>query len=139
MTENTVAFDISDYITDAKAEIEGVWRSLGRDKSGKVREVKLSRLNNDEYNSMLRKKQKANQAVLDQQDDEAFKLAEQINKEVLANTIIRGLRVNGEEIPYTPTLGLELLKSRDFHARINALAGQMEAYKEKEDAEAVKS
>lgn len=138
MTEQNSAFDISDYITDPKSELEGVWRSLGRDKSGRVREVKLARVGNDEYNSLLRAEQRKHQAVLDQQDDEAFKLAEKINKKALAHTIIRGLRVDGTEVPYTAQLGLELLANRDFHARINSLAGQMEAYKEQVDEEAVK-
>ncbi len=135
----TVEFDISDYFTDGKAELEGVWRSLGKDKKGQVREVKLARLNNEEYNSFLRRKQRANQAILEQQDDDAFKLAEEINKEALARTIIKGLRVNGSEVAYTPELGLTLLKNRDFHAKINALAGQMDAYKEHEETEEGKS
>ena len=142
MTETnatTDTFDISDYITDGVAELEGVWRSLGRDSSGRVRSVKLARIGNDEYNSLLRKKQRANQAVLEQQDDEAFKLAEKINKEVLAHTIIKGLKVNGVEVPYTPEIGLKLLANRDFQARINSLAGQMEAYREAQEAETVKS
>lgn len=88
---------------------------------------------------MLRAEQRKHQAVLEQQDDDSFKLAEQINKKVLAHTIIRGLRVNGNEVPYTPQMGIDLLKSRDFHAKINALAGQMDAYKENSEAETVKS
>lgn len=139
MTEQNVTFDISDYLTDPKAELEGVWRSLGRDKAGNVREVRLARINNDEYNSMLRAEQRKHQAVLEQQDDDSFKLAEQINKKVLAHTIIRGLRVNGNEVSYTPQMGIDLLKSRDFHAKINALAGQMDAYKANSEAETVKS
>ena len=138
---NTVdnSFDISDYITDAKAESEGVWRSIGKDGKGRVREIKLARLNNDDYNSFLRRKQRANQPVLEQQDDDAFKLAEDINKEALARTIIKGLRVNGQEVPYTVELGLELLKNRDFHAKVNALAGQMDAYKEHSEEDLGKS
>ena len=130
-------FDITDYLTDGKAELEGVWRSLGKDKAGHLREIRLARLNNDDYNSLLRAEQRKHQAVLDQQDDDAFKLAEQINKKAIAFTIIRGLRVDGVEVEYTPQLGLELLKSRDFHAKINSLAGQAEAYKEEQDTNLV--
>lgn len=122
-------FDISDLITDEKAELEGVWRSLGKDKKGRLREVRLARLNNDDYNSLLRAEQRKHRAVLDQEDDDAFKLAEQINKKALAHTIIRGIRVDGVDIDYTPEMGMKLLQSRDFHTKINALAGQMDAYK----------
>lgn len=143
MTDNVVAkvtgFDISDMLTDGVMESEGVWRSLGKDKSGQLREIKLARIGTDEYNSLLRKKQRANQALLEQNDDEAFKIAEKINKEVLAYTVIKGLRVNGEEVNYTPAIGLSMLEQRDFHAKIQTLANQADAYKLQEDEEIVKS
>lgn len=136
---NAVSFDISDYLTDAKSEIEGVWRSIGRDPAGNVREVKLARVGNDDYNAFLRKEQRAHSAVLDQQDEEAFKLADQINIRVLATCVIRGLRVNGADVPYTVELGKQLLSNKDFRSKVNALAQQADAYKAQKEAEVVKS
>ncbi len=133
MNTQVASFEIDDYLTDGKLELEGVWRSLGKDKQGNVRHIKLSRLNNDDFNSFVRSEQRKHQAVLDQQDDDAFKLAEEINRRALAHTIIRGLRVNNVDVPYTVEVGMSLLKSRDFHAKINALAGQMDAYKAKQE------
>lgn len=138
-TGGAPSFDISDYFTDPAMESNGVWRSIGKDKNGKVRRVKLARIGNDEYASALRKKQRANQALLEQNDDEAFVVAKTIAREVIAQTIIKGLEVDGVEVPYTYKVGLELLKNDDFLAKVQTLAQQAEAYRAAEEAEAVKS
>lgn len=133
-------FDISEYITDPKAEIEGVWRSLGKNAKGNVQEVKLARIGNDDFNDLLRKKQKANATLLEQNDAESSKLATEINEELLSKTIIKGMRINGQEIAYTPAIGLALLRqSKDFHARIRTLADQAEAYRLHNEEESAKS
>lgn len=128
-TSEGVEFEIDDFITDPKLEIEGVWRSIGKDSKGRPREMKLARIGTDEYNSYMRKKQRANQALLEQNDDEAFKLAEEINRETLAHVIIKGLRVNGQDVAYTPALGIKLMMNKDFHAKVRALADQADSYK----------
>lgn len=122
-------FLIDDFITDPKLELDGVWRSVGKDSKGQLRELKLARLGNDNYNSYIRKKQRANQALLEQNDDESFKTAEEINKQTLAHTVIKGMRVNGVDVSYTPDIGIRLLANRDFHAKVRALADQMDPYK----------
>lgn len=124
-----VEFLIDDFITDPKLEMQGVWRSVGKDSKGHLRELKLARIGNDDYNSVIRKKQRANQALLEQNDDESFKVAEEINKHTIAHTIIKGMRVDGQEVDYTPELGIKLLSNRDFHAKVRALADQMDPYK----------
>jgi len=140
-TKQVVApeFDISDFLTDTKLEAEGVWRSLGKDAKGHVRSVKLARINNDDYQSLMRKKQRANSALLEQNDDESAKLMETINKELLAFTVIKGLKVDGVEVPYTSVLGMKMLDaSRDLHIKIRLLADQADAYRIQNEDSAVK-
>lgn len=132
-------FDISDYTTNPELEAGGVWRSLGKDGQGRVRRIKLARLNNDDYTSLLRKKQRANQALLEQNDDEAFALAKKIQREVLAQTVIKGLEVDGKEIRYTPEVGIQLMQSDDFMKRVTDLASQADAYRDQQDEVTVKS
>lgn len=130
----TPVFDISDFVTDPVKESEGVWHPLG-----KGREIKLARGNNEVTQSSMRSRYKANRAILDQDDEVAFKLNEDIMVDVYAQTVIKGLRVNGAEIPYTPAKGVELMQHRDFRDKIFLLAKGMDAYKTAADDTAVKS
>lgn len=134
-TENTaVVFDISDYLTDPKKENEGVWFPLG-----KGREIKLARAKNDDYKRQIRAKYKANRAVLEQEDDASADLNDDIMIEIYAQTVIKGLRVNGVELPYAPTEGIKLLKNVDFREKIFAYANTADSYKAKAEDAAVKS
>jgi len=130
----TPVFDISDFVTDPTKENEGVWHNLGH-----KRRIKLARSGNPDYNRLLRAKYKANRSILEQEDDAASELNDEIMIEILAQSVIKGLEVNGVEIEYTPSKGIELLQNKDFRARIIALSGSMEAYKIKAEDAAVKS
>ena len=127
-------FDISDFVTDPVKEAEGVWHPLG-----KGREIKLARANNDQVQSEMRARYKANRAILDQDDETAFKLNEDIMIDVYARLVIKGLRVNGVEVPYTPNDGLKMMKNRDFRDKVFLLAKGMDAYKTEAEDNAVKS
>lgn len=131
------SFSLDDFATDAVAELNGIWRDIGKDKDGKKREVKLARANNENYMSALRVLQRKNQALLEMNDDEAFALAEEIARECYSKHVLKGLRVDGVEVPYTADLGREMLKKKDFFAKIKAMSDQMDMYKV--DAAAVKS
>lgn len=133
---NTVAddFDISDFLTDPKLEIEGVWFGLG-----KGREIKLARSKNETSQSLIRAKYKANRVILEQDDDVSAKLNQDLMIEVYAHTIIKGLRVNGKDVSYTPSKGIEMLQSQDFRDKIFAFAATQESYKAKAEDSAVKS
>ena len=128
-------FDISDFITDPTLENNGVWFPLGRN-----REIKLARVNNPDYKRLVRAKYKSARAVLEQEDDAAQDLNDQMMIEVYAQTIIKGLRVDGKDVAYTPSLGVKLMKqSNDLRDKIFGLAKDAEAYKVKAEDEAVKS
>jgi len=132
------SFNLDDYATDAQKELQGVWRNIGKDKNGKTREVKLARESNENYMSALRVLQRKNQALLEMNDDEAFSLAEEIARECYSKHILKGLRVDGVEMSKTPDEYREMLKNKDFFAKIRTLAGQMDSYKI-EDEQSVKS
>ena len=117
-------FDISDLMTDPVKELEGVWCDIG-----KGREVKIARRGNENANAAMRAKYRANQALLDQEDEAAFKLQERLSNEVASEHIIKGLRVNGKEVSYTPAKGLKLLGVRDFREKIFAHAGNFDHFK----------
>lgn len=128
-------FDISDFMTDPKLEEEGVWFPFG-----KGREVKIARANNPAAESMIRSKFKVNRAVLEQEDDLAAKLNIDLTVEVYAHTVIKGLRVNGKEVPYSAEKGIELMtESRDFRDKVFTYAKNAEAYRVKAEDNAVKS
>lgn len=130
-------FNLDDYMTDPVAELEGVWRELGKDKDGHKREIKLARANNEKYLEMLRPLQRKNQALLEMNDSEAFTLAEEIARECYAKHIIKGLRVDGKDVEYTPEKGREMLMKKDFFGKIKSMSEQMDMYKV--DGPAVKS
>lgn len=133
--ETTPEFDISDFMTDPKLEEEGVWFPFG-----KGREVKIARSNNPAAESMIRSKFKVNRAVLEQEDDLAAKLNIDLTIEVYAHTVIKGLRVNGNEVEYTAAQGIKMMTdSRDFRDKVFTYAKQAEAYRTKAEENAVKS
>lgn len=137
MNDDTAAkpvFDISDFLTDAKAEVDGVWTNIG-----KGRELKLARAKNEEANKVMRLKYRANRVVLEQDDDVAVALNEELMIEVAARTLIRGVRVDGVEMAYDPADGEKWLQNRDFREKIFALANNIEAYRVKAEDSAVKS
>lgn len=131
---NAVVFDISDFLTDPSKEAEGVWFPLG-----KKREIKLARAKNDDYKRQIRAKYKANRAILEQEDDAAADLNDQIMIEIYAQTIVKGLRVDGVEVPYTPTDGVKMLQNPDFRDKVFAYANTADSYKTKAEDAAVKS
>jgi hypothetical protein len=128
------SFDISDFMTDSVKEIEGVWFPLG-----KGREIKLAFHRNDSATALIRAKYRANRVVLEQDDDISSKMNEDLMIEVYAETVIKGLRVNGNEVPYNRQVGLDLLKHRIFRDKVYAYAQNAEGYRVKAEEAAVKS
>lgn len=130
--------DFESLESNLQAEVEGVWRPLA-----KGARVKVARIGNDEYMKLLRRKFKSNRAVLEQEDDLAAEINEELLIEVYAHTILKdveGIGVNGQLITkYTPEIGIKLLSARNFREKIKAYAEDMEAFLAKQEDAAVKS
>lgn len=115
-------------VIDPKAEIDGVWKLLQRGV-----EAKIARVNNPDYRRVLRRKVKPLRASLDQDDDVAMEISDELMQEVYAKTIFKDLRVaegvslkidgvayeNGK---FTEALALKLLKNEILRNKIKALA-----------------
>ncbi len=127
-------FDLSDFMTDPVKENDGVWFPIGS-----KREVKIARAGNENYKRLVRAKYRQNRTLIEQDDDAAADLNDEIMIEVTAQTILRGLRSNGVEVPYTPSKGVEMLKVGDFFKKVTALSQGIDAYKLKGEDAAVKS
>lgn len=131
-------FELNSLASDPKLEEEGVWRPLG---SGA--EALVARIGNKKYRSMIRRKLKANRVILEQEDDLAEEIGEEVMNEVYAHTILLDLKnvsIDGKPLEkYTPAIGIRLLAMRDFRERIKAYAEDAEAYRTKRDEEVGKS
>lgn len=133
-------FELNTIATDPQLELNGVWRPF-TDGS----ELLIARIGNPAYRSLLRRKVKANRAVLDNEDDLADKVSDKVLGEVMAETVLlgwRGVTVNGAEVPYTKELGAQLLtdpSNRDFREKVKAYAEDAEAYRKRVEDNAVKN
>lgn len=131
-------FDISSLMTSKAKETEGVWMPIGNEAK-----VKVARIGNDEYQKLLRRKYRANRAVLEQEDDLAAKVSEDVMIDVMAHTILKdvsGISINGAPIEkYTPEVGVQLLSIRDFREKVRAYADEAELFREHAEESIVKS
>lgn len=130
-------FDLESLVTDTELEVEGVWRDLP-----KGAKVKIARWNNKEFQKMMRRNFKSNRVILEQDDDISDEVSEDILIKVMAHTVLRdltGAAINGQEIKYTPEVGMKLLKIKDFRDKIKGLSEDMNAYQTQKENEAVKS
>lgn len=129
-------FEINSLRTDENLEVQGVWRVIGRDsKTGVESRIKVARSGNKEFNRLLRNKVKANKAVIEQEDDLSFDVQEELAIEVYAATIlmdVENISFGGKPIEkYTPALGRELLKIKDFRNKVKSFAEDDDAYRVK--------
>lgn len=138
--------DFAQFLTDESKEIEGVWKPLGGGA-----EARVARLNNDNFKKEFRARTKSNRAILDQDDEASDELTERIVIELMAKHILKDLRgvkipdldifsegIRGKtigpnaaegEVPFTPKIGLELLRSsEDFARKIRSYAEAQESY-----------
>lgn len=120
----------SSFATDETLEVQGIWHNLS-----KTARVKVARSGNARYKAVLRAKFTAAQLDLSQ-GEEADQLAEAVLIDVMAETILvgwEGLTYQGKEAPYSVELAKTFLKVKDFRAKIDGLAGNMEAFRIKAD------
>jgi len=144
--------DFSRFLTDEVAEIEGVWKPIGGGA-----EVRIARLNNPNFRKAFQAKSKANRALLDQDDEAANELLENIMLELMARHVlkdVKGITVPdleqfspeirgktiGVDVPYSSKIGHELLcASRDFAQKIRQLSEAMENFQIEQEEKAVKN
>ena len=131
-----------DNLIDPKKEVDGVVRAIGRGIS-----VRVARMNNPEFRSLLRRKYKGVRGVLEQDDDTAVEVSDELMQEVYAHTILKDIivseevdadknpkyvvKIDGEEYKngtYTPQLGMKLLKLEPFRNKIKAIAEDQAAF-----------
>lgn len=140
MSQNVDLFQ--DNLVDPKKEVEGVVRAIGRGVS-----VRVARVNNPTYRSLLRRKYKGVRGVLEQDDDAAMEISDELMQEVYAHTILKDIIVSDEKDEsgeakyvvkidgevysnglYTPQLGMKLLKLEPFRNKIKAIAEDQQAF-----------
>ncbi len=132
------SYDIGDLCTDEKAEVEGVWRDLPRGAK-----IKVARWQNKEFQRMMRRNFKSNRVILEQEDDVSDSVSEEILIKVMAHTVLRditGAGFKGKLIEkYTPDIGIELLKVKDFREKVRAYSEDFNSFSLKQEDAAVKS
>lgn len=127
-----------DNVIDPTKEVEGVWKLYARGV-----EVLVARINNPNYRRVLRRKVKAVRASLDQDDDVAMELSDELMQEVYAKTILKDLRISPvdgklpeikidgeayENGKFTEGLALKLLKNERFRNKIKGFAEDEASY-----------
>lgn len=130
-------YDLESLVTDEALEVEGVWRDLP-----KGAKAKIARWNNKEFQKMMRRNFKSNRVILEQDDDISDQVSEEILIKVMAHTVLRdltGAMFKGEEVKYTPEVGMKLLKIKDFRDKVKGLSEDMNSYQTQKEDEAVKS
>lgn len=129
-------FDISKLETNKDLEENGVWMPIGEGA-----EVKVARIGNEKYLSLLRKKVKANRAVLENEDDLAAKMSEKVAIEVYARTILldwKGIAANGVPLEVNVANAEKLLAIKDFREKVKNYAESMENFQDKKEEEIIK-
>lgn len=121
-----------DNVIDEKKEVEGVWFPIARGVYAKV-----ARAQNPNFRRVLRRKYKAVRASLEQDDDTAHDLSDELMQEVYAQTIFKDLKV--EEVDgkmpevkidgvvfvngsFDQTMAAKLLKNENFRNKIKTYA-----------------
>ena len=131
--------DFESFYTNTQAENEGVWVQISRDASIRVARASDA---NEAYTTALRSKYKDHRYDLEQDDEHSQKLQEDIMVDLYADHIlkdVKGLKKDGVEIVYNPKVGRELLRNKDFFARVRQHATSVDHYRQKAEDDAVKN
>lgn len=138
---------LQDFALDPSKVENGVWCPISRGV-----EVLVARINNKEYRRAIRAKIKANRAELDQDDDVAAELSDELTIEVYAHTILKDIRVSDPtKVPggnltiegkpfekYSPALGKKLLSQDLFREKVRKFAEDEERFRLKSEEATVK-
>lgn len=125
------------YATDAKKEIEGVWKDLPGDAK-----VLVARAGNRAYAKALEVEVKQHKHELDKKDANADKVAEEMLISVMASTVLlgwSGISFKGKKLPYSVDNAKTLLQVKDFRQLIANLADDIDNFKAEAEEEAAKN
>lgn len=119
--------DMADVLDDKAKVNNGVLLTY----RGKTK-VKLARMNNTAYQTMLQKLYQAHKHTIDSKTPEGEKLAVRCTLQAAAKCVVKGwegMTLGGEEVPYTPKAALYLLQnSDDFKQWVEREARRSEHY-----------
>lgn len=136
MSNEQQFFDVSTLSTNEDLEVEGVWRELPKNAA-----IRVARWQNTEFSRMMRTRFKANRDLIDGDDDLSDKVSLDILIEVMACTILKDVRNMGLEgkliEKYTPQIGEQLLRIKDFREKVKAVSEQADQYRLKKEDQAV--
>jgi hypothetical protein len=124
----------NDNVIDTNKETDGVWFPIGRGVFAKI-----ARVQNPNFRRVLRRKYKAVRASLEQDDDTAHDLSDELMQEVYAQTIFKDLKVDEGTVvkidgevyvngTFNQTLAAKLLKNELFRNKIKGYAEDQNAF-----------
>lgn len=123
----------SEFATDEALENDGAWFPVG-----KGTELLIARSNNRKYSKMLMSEVEKFRAVLDLDDDVANKKNDEIFIACMAEHILRGWKnvtYKGKALDYSVANAKLVLQHKDLRDRVGGLAGSIEGYRVKQEAE----
>ncbi len=119
------------FATDEEKEISGVWHQIGDGA-----EILVARAGNRAYTRKLTTMFDKNQRALDQKNEAADKLSDQILIDAAAEHLLlgwRGIQFKGVELTYSVENAKKLLAVKDFRALVNRLANDFESYRVRQE------
>lgn len=126
-----------EFATDPKLELEGAWIDIG---SGC--RLLVARGENRRYLDKLEALHKQHKAQLDVGGESADAAAEKIVSEAMAEGILldwENLQFKGKALKHSVENAKKVLAIRDFRKLVSRLANDIENYRVKEEADAVKN
>lgn len=127
------------FAVDVDAEDNGKWMDFHG------AQVKLARMGNQKFNTLITEKYAEHEETLNKGGDEAEVLAEKLMAEVLAEAIIKdwkGFAFKGEELKYSKKAVIDLFSQRemrDFRREILNMADEVERFRMREEEEQLKN
>lgn len=123
------------FMTDKKKELEGLWTDISM--GGEQMEIMLARRNNKNAMNYQRALLRKHEVVLKPNDDKANELFMKITYMVIARCVIldwKGVIIDGDIIPYSEEVCVQLLEFQDFYNLIEEVSGGMEIFRADKNA-----
>jgi len=128
-----MGYKFSNFKTDTRAEVEGVWVDFGSDFK-----VKIGRLGNPKCQEYSRRIQKPYKRQIDNETIDP-EITKKLLRKALARYVLldwKGLEEDdGKVIEYSVEKAEELLETKDFFAEIMGLSQDMDLFKQETQEE----
>jgi hypothetical protein len=135
-TPNNAIDFFTTFATDKSKEKKGTFTTIPD--CGDTKFL-VARAGNSEYNRILSSLFKRNRAVLESKGEEANEKSDAILAEVYAKTILLGwqgtIMFQGKPTAYSEDAAKTLLMLKDFRAKVEAVASDMNTFKAVQDEE----